>query len=80
MFEELQQIIPAPPSPIITETFAAIASTNEFYQEVKGCCFKRTSADNSVLRLRIAVYVRVTRPLLVCCLTKCLIVSNTTIP
>ncbi len=35
MSEELQQIIPAPPSPIITQTFAAIASTSEFYQEVK---------------------------------------------
>ncbi len=35
MSEELQQIVPAPPSPVIQETFAAIASTNEFYKEVK---------------------------------------------
>ena len=35
MPEELQQIIPAPLSPIIQETFAAISSTREFYQEVK---------------------------------------------
>ncbi len=35
MPEELQQIIPAPLSPIIPETFAAISSTREFYQEVK---------------------------------------------
>ena len=35
MSEELQQIIPAPPSPITQETFAAIASTSQFYQEVK---------------------------------------------
>ena len=35
MPEELQQIIPAPLSPIVQETFAAISSTREFYQEVK---------------------------------------------
>ncbi|WP_009633215.1 hypothetical protein [Synechocystis sp. PCC 7509] len=35
MSEELQQIIPTPPSPIIPETFAAIATTREFYREVQ---------------------------------------------
>lgn len=35
MSEELQQIVPAPPTPIIQETFNAIACTSQFYREVE---------------------------------------------
>lgn len=35
MSEELQQIVPAPRSPIVQETFAAVAFTSQFYREVK---------------------------------------------
>lgn len=35
MSEELQQIIPALPPQSVQETFAAIASTSEFYREVE---------------------------------------------
>ena len=35
MSEELQQIVSTSPSPNVQSTFAAIASTSEFYQEVK---------------------------------------------
>lgn len=35
MSEELQQIVPAPPTPIIQETFHAIACTSQFYREVE---------------------------------------------
>lgn len=52
MSEELQHIIPTPPSPATQETFAAIASTREFYQEVKSrnqmnvyCAWYHTTAQ-----------------------------------
>ena len=52
MSEELQQIIPAPNSPIVQETFAAIATTSQFYREVKSrdamnvyCAWYNTTAE-----------------------------------
>lgn len=52
MSEELQQIFPTPPSPNTQETFTAIASTREFYQEVKSrnqmnvyCAWYHTTAQ-----------------------------------
>jgi hypothetical protein len=35
MSEELQQIVPTSPSPIVQETFAATSSTSDFYREVQ---------------------------------------------
>ncbi len=52
MSEELQHIVPAPPSPVTQETFAATSSTSQFYREVKSrdamkvyCAWYRTVAQ-----------------------------------